>query len=237
MNETPIVDYIFPLIRATVENNTVIESELIGTGFLIGENGYALTAAHVIEQLTEDIQTNNMVLALFLVKGKWTTVVIDSYEKHSSEDVGIIKLVDFKRKSFLRITDSIENASAEYNCWGYPHEVANELKKLDENAAQRPDLIYTQGYVRRRISNELYPTMIFRGKQFYELSETVGGGNSGAPLILRKSLGREHWLVFGVYIGEKSNGNISYGVRAEAFAHWTPTILGTTIINESKNIA
>lgn len=237
MDETPIRDYIFPLLRGKVKNNNVIEPEVIGTGFIIGQQGFALTAAHVIEQLTENLQTDNIIMALFVVNGKWQRIEIEKYEKHDTEDVGLLKLKDFNRKSFFVITDAIQHSSAEYNCWGYPREVAEELKHLQENAPQRPDLIYTQGYVRRRINNELYPTMIFRGKQFYELSETVGGGNSGAPLILKNSLGKSNSEVFGVYIGEKQNGNLSYGVRAEAFADWSPKILGQKIIDESKNIA
>jgi len=42
----------------------------------------------------------------------------------------------------------------------------------------RPDLVYTQGYVRRRLSN--LPLDGIRGQQFFELSEAAGPGSSGA---------------------------------------------------------
>ncbi|MAO64038.1 MAG: hypothetical protein CL666_03480 [Balneola sp.] len=237
MSDKPIRDYIFPLIRAKRIANKIKEPELIGTGFLIGKNGFALTAAHVIEQLTDNKNNDDVILALFVVNGKWNAIEIAKYEKHPSEDIGIILLDNYKRESFLKIVNTSHLSACEYHCWGYPHEVAKELKKLEENAPQRPDFIFTQGYVRRRINNELYPTIIFRGKQFYELSETVGGGNSGAPLIYKLSVGKNVWEVFGIYIGEKSEGNISYAVRSDAFANWIPEILDKSIEDESKNVA
>jgi hypothetical protein len=70
--------------------------------------------------------------------------------------------------------------------------------------------------------------------QFYEPSEQVGEGNSGGPLILKSSIGSHKWQVFGIYIGEKSEGRVSYAVRAEAFAHWRPILLqGNSIMQEA----
>jgi hypothetical protein len=238
MSKTKLLrDFVFPLIKGKQKKDSIQAGELIGTGFLIGKDGYAITAAHVIDQLLEGNVEDDVILGLFVDNDQWVAVYIESYEKHDTEDVGILKFKTFKRKSFLKINDTPQHSACEYNCWGYPHEVAKELSKLYENSPERPDLIFTQGYVRRRISRELYPTMIFRGKQFYELSETVGGGNSGGPLILKNSVGKKHWEIIGIYIGEKSEGDISYGVRAEAFANWVPKILGKSVIEESNNVA
>lgn len=137
----------------------------------------------------------------------------------------------------MAISDSPQFSGCEYSCWGYPHETAKELKKLDENAMDRPELVFTQGYIRRRISRQLYPTMIFKGVQFYEVSETIGGGASGGPIILKTSFGRSVWKVIGIYIGEKEDGNIGYAVQAEAFAQWVPSILQKPIIVEGNNNA
>ncbi len=235
--DNPIGDYVFPLLKGRIFDNKLTQVELIGTGFLIGRLGYAITAGHVIDQLLEDNEPNDHILAGFLEDNKWTVLTISHYEKHESEDVGIIKINNLKRNSILRITDAPYVSSAQYICWGYPHEVAKELLNLSENALLRPDLIYTQGYVRRRIDGELYPTIIFKGTQFYELSETVGGGNSGGPIIDKNSLSNDIWTVFGIYIGEKSEGNISYAVRTEAFSSWAPQLLGHTIIEECNNFA
>ena len=235
-----IRDYVFALCKATKDINAkqYAYKELIGTGFLIGNNGYALTAAHVIEQLLEGKQSDeDVMVGLFQSNSEWHVFEIIEYEKHPSEDVGIIKIQGQGWKSFLTITDIPQNSTCEYHCWGYPHETAKELRKLDENALDRPELVFTQGYIRRRISRELYPTMIYRGIQFYEVSETIGGGGSGGPIILKNSVGKKVWQAIGIYIGEKEDRNIGYAVRAEAFANWIPKILKKPIIEEAKNDA
>ena len=198
---------------------------------------FRFTAAHVIDQLLDGNKRDDVILGLFVDNNRWVAVFIENFEKHDTEDVGIIKFKTFKRESFLKINTTPQHLTCEYHCWGYPHEVAKELSKLEENAPERPDLIFTQGYIRRRISRELYPTIIFRDKQFYELSEIVGGGNSEVPIILKNSIGKKHWEIIGIYIGEKSEGDLSYAVRAEAFANWVPKILGKRIIDESNNVA
>jgi len=235
-----IEDYVFSLAKAkrAPSNSGYVYQELIGTGFFIGNNGFALTAAHVIDQLLEDLKPDeDVIVGMFNNDSDWFAFEITDYEKHSSEDVGIIKLQDQSWKSFLIINSSPQNSSCEYHCWGFPHETAKELKKLDKDALDRPELIFTSGYIRRRISRQLYPTMIFRGSNFYEVSETIGGGASGGPIILKSSVGKPSWEVIGIYIGEKEDGNIGYAVRTDSFADWTPSILKKSIIAESKTNA
>jgi hypothetical protein len=228
-----VPDYIFPLIKAKRNGTGYIYEELIGTGFFIGQNGYAITAGHVIDQLTDGYNEETDAILILLHSSKWHPYEIDVYEKHPTEDVGIIKIKSNKKwKSIFVISSKSEYSSCQYDCWGYPHDIAKELKQLDENAQERPELIYTEGYVRRRITRELYPTIIYKGRHFYEISEIVGGGNSGGPLILRTSRGKDKWEVFGLYIGE--NEKVGYAVRAEAFCDWEPEILGKSVIEESK---
>jgi hypothetical protein len=232
-----IRDHIFPLVKAKITESGAYEyGQLIGTGFLIGSNGHALTAAHVIEQCFDGNTDTDVVLALFwnIPFNGWAIAKAISYEKHPTEDVGVIKIDGDGWRSIFEVSDRMENGAREYHCYGYPREAAQEIKKLYEEHKERPDLIFTQGYVRRRITRQLYPTIIFRGEQFYELSEQVGEGNSGGPLILKSSIGSHKWQVFGIYIGEKSEGRVSYAVRAEAFAHWHPTLLqGNSVMQEA----
>lgn len=226
-----IRDYVFPLVTATKDNRGIYSyGELIGTGFFIGNGGFGLTAAHVIDQLRESLPTNGVILALFTDGQNWHPYEVEQTEKHPTEDVGIIKVTGDWWQSFFNIDDYPHNSSAEYACWGYPKVVAQEIKKIQQGALERPELIYTQGYIRRRISREL-EVSIYIGQQFYELSEIVGEGNSGGPVLLKKSFGQPKWQVVGVYIGEKaSHGvDISYAVRAEAFANWTPLMLDRPI--------
>jgi hypothetical protein len=232
-----IADYVFPLVKAKRNAAGHYDyEELIGTGFIIGQGGFALTAAHVIEQCFDDLKDDGVIIALFWGGAGWYVSEIHIHEKHPTEDVGIIKLSPGNWKSIMTISDEPEYSACEYQCWGYPHETAKEVQQLYQDVIERPDLIFTQGYVRRRITRELYPTMIFRGTQFYELSEQVGGGNSGAPVVLKKSIGQEYWKVLGIYIGEKVNGNISYAVRSESFYSWVPNILQKSILEESENV-
>ena len=202
---------------------------MVGTSFLIGNNGFALSAAHVIDQCFKGLSADEVVLALFWTNG-WHVKEVVASDTHPTEDVGIIKLNGNSWASILEINDYPQNSSCEYQCWGYPHDVAQEPKELKPEALEKPVIIFSQGYVRRRVSN-LLPVSIVPGNQFYELSEQAGQGNSGAPIILKNSIGQLKWKFFGIYNAERRN--ISYAVRAEAFSNWKPNILDKTIKEES----
>ena len=230
-------DHIFSLFKVKItESKYIREPDLIGTGFLIGSRGYGLTAAHVIEQCFDNLKEDEGVVAIFWnMFSQYVAFQVTTYEQHPAEDVGILKLLHDDFYSIFEINENYQDSSCEYACWGYPLETAEEVKKLYEGADQRPVLIYTQGYIRRRISEEL-PVTIYRGTQFYELSEQVGHGNSGAPVIWRRSIGSQKWQIIGLYMGEKGEGKISYAVRAEAFYEWRPALLqGITVQEESTS--
>lgn len=234
MSNKYIRDLVFPLIIGKKnEDGYSVMSTVVGTGFIIGNNGFAMTAAHVIEQLLDESGEGHEIIGLFANEGQWIGAIVDKFEKHASEDVAILKFKEFKKESFFKILKESQYSSCEYHCWGYPISVAKELSKLYQGSSDRPDLVYTQGYIRRRISRDLFPTMIFRGTHFYELSETIGHGNSGGPIFLRNSDTRGNWNLIGIYVGESTeNGNVGYGVRAESFVDWKPTILNRTIFEE-----
>lgn len=106
----------------------------------------------------------------------------------------------------------------------------------------RPDLVYNEGYIRRRYTGEL--PVIF-GRSFYELSEVAGSGSSGAPICklnispLFGFIKPSAWDVIGIYVGEKINDrgtSVSYAVREDAFRHWSPEILGKSVLEESQNV-
>lgn len=225
-----IRDFVFPLVRATNESGTYTYKELIGTGFLIGRFGVALTAAHVIDQLWENLPTNGVVLAMFLRPAGWEIHEVSLKQKHPTEDVGVIKVDGIDPRPYFFVDPMRHSFQERYYCLGYPKAVAREITRIRENAIEFPELIYTEGYIRRTISRELEHQM-YRGTSFYELSEVVGEGNSGSPIIVNYGITSSRPIVIGIYIGEKAgeNMNVSYAVRSESFFDWQPEDFGSTI--------
>jgi hypothetical protein len=125
------------------------------------------------------------------------------------------------------------DASERYRLFGYPDDATYEL--LDGNKAlMRPDLVYNEGYIRRRYVSPL-PSV--EGTAFYELSEVAGSGASGAPVC---KFTHPVWEVIGIYVGERINEratSVSYAVREQAFRNWVPKILGKSILEESRNVS
>ena len=108
----------------------------------------------------------------------------------------------------------------------------------------RPDLIYSKGHIRRRVSWNL---LNIKGKSFYELSSAVGSGCSGSPIF---SLKNGILYVYGIYVADKYESAIfkgynkdlewtihtvelpstlGYAVRTDALKDWIPENLGTTL--------
>lgn len=170
---------------------------------------------------------------LFVLQNNWTVVRVLSFEKHESEDVAIAQLEAIPFHSWLVISEKSEHQTCEYDAWGYPLAIAKLSAKYEEEGLESPELIYTRGYVRRRILKPL-PVSIYRGTNFYEISEVAGHSCSGGPIILRRSVGQPVWQVFGVYIGEAQAGfSAAYAVRSDAFYSWCPRLLGRSVREES----
>lgn len=242
----PIRDFVFPLgvlIKCSNGDDPgAVEKcykfELRGTGFFIGSNGTALTAAHVVDQMSSD----GIPIALFAHQGRWVSIKVIRTEKHMSEDVAVIKLDLQPTFSFFQISPTSEHSSCKYELWGYPSSVADELKGTlppPHNDITNPELIYNFGYFRRRISREM-PYGIFRGSSFYELSEVAGSCCSGAPVVkLEQRSPASPWKVVGVYIGEQtSTGHaaVGYAVRSDEFYSWVPDMLGVKLEEIGPNL-
>jgi len=204
-----------------------------GTAFLIGDRGYAITAAHVIDQIASDGRDS---VVGFVNETEWVPFRITAQEKHPSEDVAVIQLEASRMASWLVISDKSENQSCMYDAWGYPFAIAELSRKYEEHQLESPDLVYTSGYVRRRISKPL-PVSIYRGTSFYEMSEVAGEGCSGGPVIARRSIGKSSWDVIGVYVAAVDVGfEASYAVRSDAFFSWCPKLIGCSVREESLRL-
>ncbi len=231
-------DYIFPLVTAQKYTGGYTYKEFLGSGFLFGNNGFALTAAHVIGHVINRANTspNDTVVVMFVAEDeKWYAFEVLQAELHPTEDVAILKIDGAPWKSPFRMRNKWEGSSAKYHMFGYPEDAVGDLINPEEGRIiPRPDLVYNAGYIRRRLSfNPGIPRV--KGENFFELSEIAGVGCSGSPLYI---LNKRVWDVIGIYVGEKINyrgTSVSYGVREDAFRDWTPLILGTSILEESQN--
>jgi hypothetical protein len=100
-----------------------------------------------------------------------------------------------------------------------------------------PDLIYIQGYFRRRFTDKLGGYWL-NGKSFYELSSIANEGSSGSPIFRLINKNKEYWDIVAIYLGEKTYGNnitVAVSVRTDAFYDWIPQILGKKIIEEANS--
>lgn len=223
-----IRDYVFPIASAEMRGDRIAVKQVLGTAFLIGSQGFALTAKHVIACS----EAERLIAIFALQSGGWFGYEITAREVHSTEDVALVKLDGTPWKSFFRLSNSVEHASCKYRLWGYPNDTTFELM-VSNQAVVRPDLIYNEGYIRRRFTGEL-PAI--QGTSFFELSEVAGTGASGAPVC---KITAPVWEVIGIYVGEKINDratSVSYAVREDSFRSWVPGILGKTILDESQNV-
>jgi len=222
-----IRDYIFPLALRGNSEDAPHFGGLLGSAFLIGNNGFALTAGHVLAELG-----NGKAMGCFVRNDEWVSFDVLEAEVHPQEDVGIVKLAGRNWSSFMRLCQTWQGQSLRYRSFGYPEDAALELES-EGRVAPRPDLVYTEGYIRRRITHQL-PGM--RGTQLFELSAVAGSGCSGSPVM---KISKPVWDVAGIYIGERRNNQgveVGYAVRAEGFREWVPSILGTTLLAESSII-
>jgi len=200
----------------------------LGTGFLTGGRGYALTAAHVVRGRNE----GQIIAAFADQSGGWWAAAVHEYSVYENEDVALLRLAGGPWRSFFRLSNTFETASRNYQMFGYPEDVANEIVE-GGSVAHRPDLIYAQGYIRRRISREI-PSMT--GTQFFEVSEVVGQGCSGSPLFLNRS---GVYAVVGIYVGElltERGTSRAFAVREDAFRDWRPPIIDRTVLEESWGV-
>ncbi len=219
----------------------------LGTGFLVGSKGYALTASHVIDVNLED---NCGVVGMFVNNetNKWVVSSANICDIHPKEDVALLKMNgNHWQETTIRISFTKQFSSFEYKLFGYPN--ANLYEDVDTKDASgcvigRPDLIYSSGHIRRRVSFSI-PSI--KGNCFYELSQPVGSGCSGSPIFESRN---GVWEVVGIYVADKTEiipystynkelewvietidmpGALAYAVRMDDISEWIPNNLGCTL--------
>ncbi len=212
----------------------------LGAGFMIGSNGYALTAAHVLDVT---LSTNQGILGMLVdkVTNRWLGFTFSIVDIHPTEDIALLQIPEAGwKESGIRVSFEKQFSSFQYKLFGYPS--ANLLEDVDVRDAMgqvlgRPDLIYSSGHIRRRTTFTL-PSI--RGKSFYELSQPAGRGCSGSPVF---RVSGNIWDVVGIYVADRIVNipfetydkdlnwklttlelpeGMGYAVRMDAASDWTP---------------
>jgi Trypsin-like peptidase domain len=217
-----IIDYVFPVVAAKrVDAQTIDYRGLLGTGFLVKNGGgLGLTAGHVADSIVAD-----QVAALFRdVTGAWQPKAITAVERCSGDDLALIHIEGITWQSPFFVTSAAEYGSAHYSMWGYPLDVTNE-QEANGRVAPRPDLIFSEGHIRRRLTDIKFRGIA--GRKMYELSNVAGSGCSGSPVCIRQP-GRDPFEVIGVYIGERyseaDHVSVAFAVRSEVILEAWPQI-------------
>ena len=223
-----IRDFVFPIATVAPSEEGAAVKRVLGSAFVIGKRGFALTAKHVIS----GHDSERLAGVFALPNGEWWGFEITSRDEHPTEDVALVHLSDGPWRSFFRLSNTFENSSCKYRLFGYPDDTTFELHE-GTRAIVRPDLVYNEGYIRRRFTGSL-PAI--RGNSFFELSQVAGSGASGAPIC---KFTAPAWDVIVIYVGEKTNDratSVSYAVREESFRDWVPPSLGRSVLEESRDI-
>lgn len=218
-------DHVFPIMEIDTSGAQNTLKRFLGTGFFIGHQSMALTAAHVVKGV------DGTIVALLADGHGWRAFLIQEFEIHHTEDVAIMSIAppsgETQWSAFTTFSARPIRSSAKYHLWGYPQDAAYELVK-DGMASVRPDLVYSEGHVRRRVTSVPLPKIM--GSRFLELSGVAGGGCSGSPVLDRAP--GNHWDLVGVYVGERLDDrstSVGYASRLEEMADWTPSITGRTL--------
>lgn len=205
--DEPIANFVLPIarVRPGKEHETLEFVALLGTCFLLADaGGLAMTAKHVAQEFVI-----GEAAVMFNRNGTWEPAGIVGVEPHPFEEVALIRLEPGEYVSPFRLSRFHAHASSHYMVWGYPDAILRDLPPgRDGVTLPRPDLAYSEGRIRRRLTD--VPLVHGpSGAKFYELSTIAGNGCSGAPVTLRSP--NMQWSVIGVYVGERR----SPGVAAE----------------------
>ena len=218
--DDPVISYVIPLVLTSRgDSGDWRLEEIAGTGFLVAEGrGLGVTARHIAHNL----ERGTAAAVFAQADGTWRAVQILKFEQHPVEDVALFRLPADDYYSPFSVVASQHYSSAEYSVWGYPEDEHHDRMAAGGLA---PDLVYSAGHIRRRVSYEL--PSVAPGRSFYELSTPAGNKCSGAPV----SELTNPWHVIGVYVGERRNDTgtlaVGYATRTEALhAHW-PALFGT----------
>jgi hypothetical protein len=184
--------YVFPLCNIEVHDDGLEFKEFLGTGFFIGARGHALTAAHVVRNARQPA------IMMPGQDGGWHGFQVLDAAFHPTEDIALLRIEplpdDIQWRSIFTLPTIWAGSSMTYFLFSYPESAFWEIVENDM-AQGRPDLIYSEGHIRRRVSGIPLPTI--KGSKFLELSQVAGAGCSGSPVIY-KTVRTDDWQLVGL---------------------------------------
>lgn len=215
-----ITDAVLPLALVGMPTNgTIAIEQMVGTGFVIGSPQRLVTAKHVANR-------GDRIVGMHSRDGAWISVGLQDRRDHPTEDVSLYSLeAPLGCADWFVFTSEKQFGAGDYAAWGYPEDVFYDhcVSSVPGRAQVRPEVIYGAGHIRRRVSQPM-PGLI--GAAFLELSDTLGSGASGGPVIAK---GRPYsgLRVIGVYVGERTTQtgggaprSVSYATRISSIADW-----------------
>jgi hypothetical protein len=216
-----VFDFVFPLVNVIRAPDGELDFDsLLGTAFLLhNAHGLGLTAGHVADA----IQIGTTAGLFRTDDGTWYPHAVQGVERHPTDDLAIVQIEGREWQSPFFVGQRSAVQSSRYSTWGYPLDVSIELSQKGR-VFPRPDLIFSAGHIRRRMTNIKVPAI--SGQKMYELSSVAGTGCSGAPICKQETTEVE-----GVYIGERysesDHVSVGYAVRSDAIADQWPALIET----------
>ena len=102
--------------------------DFLGTAFLIGNKGFALTAGHVLPK-----NSLHKLAGMFVIQDKWHCFLVKQQEECVDADVALLEMQDGPTRSPFRCRNRWEGSSARYRQFGYPRNVVWELAPNEES--------------------------------------------------------------------------------------------------------
>jgi hypothetical protein len=218
-------ELVLPIVEVSRDAGVATVTRFRGTGFLVGERGALVTAAHVLRDPSDELTV------MHYETDHWEGSSIEAWEAHPSEDVAVTLIPELARKSPLRIVSTTVLLGTEWQLFGFPEETLWDRPEPGIRTGA-PDMVYVRGYVRRPMTGRTLPGI--RGDHLLEVSAIGGSGVSGSPLL---SFALPRWQVIGVYVGERVREHppaaFGYAASAMGFGSWAPSVFGYSLSDAS----